>query len=165
MRKSKLEFICEQGFPAGAADDRLYSALMLQPRIVGGVVALGILLQRPEIFLTLSAMLWWSTLVPTRSIFDAIYNYAVASPRNLPTLGVAPAPRRFAQGMAGSVALAIGSALLVGATVTAWFLEGVLAVAVVKAVFGNSCFGAYVYHVLRRQFSGARSVPPRAAGC
>ena len=42
-----------------------YSALMLQPRIVGGAVALGIVLQSPQLFLALSAMLWWSTLVPT----------------------------------------------------------------------------------------------------
>jgi Domain of unknown function (DUF4395) len=150
MRKSKVEFIREQGFPAAAANDRLYSALMLQPRIVGGVVALGIVLQSPQLFLALSAMLWWSTLVPTRSIFDAIYNHTVAYPRNLPLLGVAPAPRRFAQGMAGSIALAIGGALLFGATITAWLLEGVFVVASLKAVFGNSCFGAYAYHVLRR---------------
>ena len=57
-------------------------------------------------------------------------------------LGVAPAPRRFAQGMAGSVALAIGGVLLLGTTITAWLLEGMLAFAVMKAVFGNSCFGA-----------------------
>ena len=99
---------------------------MLQPKIIGGVVALGIVLQSPRLFLALSAVLWWSTLVPTRSIFDAIYNYAVAYPRNLPPLGIAPAPRRFAQGMAGAVALAIGGALLLGATITAWLLEGLL---------------------------------------
>ena len=166
MRKSNLEFICEQGFPATDADDRLYSALMLQPKIIGGVVALGIVLQSPPLFLALSAVLWWSTLVPTHSIFDAIYNYAVAYPRNLPPLGVAPAPRRFAQGMAAAVALAIGEALLLGATITAWLLEGLFVVAVMRAVFGNSCFGAYAYHVLRRLFTTSQSLPPRAdAGC
>ena len=101
-------------------------------------------------YLALSAVLWWSTLVPTRSLFDAIYNHAFAYRRNLPPLGVAPAPRRFAQGMAGAVGLAIGGALLLGATITAWLLEGVFVVAVLKAIFGNSCFGAYAYHVLRR---------------
>jgi hypothetical protein len=166
MRKSPLDFICEQGFPATDADDRLYSALMFQPRIIGGLVALGIVLHSPWLFLALSAVLWWGTLVPTHSVFDALYNYAVAYPRNLPPLGVAPVPRRFAQGMAGTVALAIGGALLLGATLTAWLLEGLFVVAVVRAVFGNFCFGAYAYHVLRRLFTKARSLPPRAqAGC
>jgi hypothetical protein len=139
---------------------------MLQPKIIGAVVAVGIVLQSPWLFVALSAVLWWSTLVPTHSIFDAIYNYLVAYPRMVPPLGVAPPPRRFAQGMAGAVALAIGGALLLGATITAWFLEGVFVVAVLKAVFGNSCFGAYVYHVLRRVVTRSQSLPPRAeAGC
>ena len=43
----------------------LYSALMFQPRIIGGLVALGIVLQTPWLFLALSAVLWWSALVPT----------------------------------------------------------------------------------------------------
>jgi uncharacterized protein DUF4395 len=165
MRNTKLEFICEQGFPAADANDRLYSALMHQPRVVGGVVALGIVLQSPSLFLGLSAALWWSALMPAHSVFDAIYNYAVAYPGNLPRLGVAPAPRRFAQGMAGTAALAIGGALLVGATITAWLLEGLFVVAVLRVVFGNFCFGAYAYHVLRRRLTkSSRENPGHCAG-
>ena len=166
MRKSQLAFICQQGYAAADADDRLYSALMLQPQIIGGATVLGIGLQSSWLFLALAAALGWSTLVPSHSIFDAIYNYAVAYRRNLRPLGVAPVPRRFAQGMAGAVALAIGGALLLGATITAWLLEGLLVVAVLRAVFGDFCFGAYAYQVLRRRYSNSQSGPIRTeAGC
>jgi hypothetical protein len=49
---------------------------MLQPRIVGVIVALGIIVQSPLVFLILSSLLLWSAVVPTRNPFDAIYNYA-----------------------------------------------------------------------------------------
>jgi len=39
MRESRLEFIRQQGFASHEADDRLYSALMLQPRIIAMLVA------------------------------------------------------------------------------------------------------------------------------
>ncbi len=123
---------------------------MLQPRIVGAIVALGVVVQSPSLFLVLSAVLLWSALVPTRNPFDAIYNHAVARPRNLPPLGVAPAPRRFAMGMAGTVALTIGIALLAGAAITAWVFEGLFAVAVLQVVFGDVCGAANLFHLLQR---------------
>ena len=150
MRESRVRFIRQQGFTTQRADEQLYSALMLQPRIIGVIVALGVVVQSPMLFLVLSALLLWSALVPTRNPFDAIYNHAVARPRNLPPLGVAPAPRRFAMGMAGTVALTIGIALLVGAAITAWFFEGLFAVAVIQVVFGDICGAANLYHLLRR---------------
>ena len=101
MRNSKIQFIRSLGYLDPHPDDQLYSALMLQPRIVGGLTVIGLLLQTPWLFLALSAALWWSALVPTRSLFDAIYNYVVARPRGLAPLGAAPAPRRFAGGLAG----------------------------------------------------------------
>ena len=154
MRNSKNQFIRSLGYPDPHPDDQLYSALMLQPRIVGGLTVIGVLLQTPWLFLALSAALWWSALVPTRSLFDAIYNYGVARPRGLAALEAAPAPRRFAGGLAGVVALAIGVALLAGARSTAWVLEALLTAAVAAVVFGRSCAGADLYHVLRRRWSG-----------
>ncbi|HKH75309.1 MAG TPA: hypothetical protein VKA59_28325 [Vicinamibacterales bacterium] len=65
-----------QGFTTPYIDEELYSALMLQPRIVGVIVALGIIVQSPLVFLILSSLLLWSAVVPTRNPFDAIYNYA-----------------------------------------------------------------------------------------
>jgi len=154
MRNSKLQFIRSLGYLDPHPDDRLYSALMLQPRIVGGLTVIGLLLQTPWLFLALSAALWWSALVPTRSLFDAIYNYVVARPGGLAPLKAAPAPRRFAGGLAGVVTLAIGVALLAGAMSTAWVLEGLLTAAVAAVMFGRSCAGADLYHVLRRRWAG-----------
>ena len=142
MRNSKIQFVRSLGYldPHG----HLYSALMLQPRIVGAVTVTGLLLQTPWLFLALSAALGWSALVPTRSLFDAIYNHVVR-PRGLAPLRAAPAPRRFAGGLAAMVTLAIGVALLTGARSTAWALEALLAAAVAAVVFGRSCAGADLY--------------------
>ena len=86
-----------------------------------------------------------------RNPFDAIYNHAVADPRGLPPLGAAPAPRRFAQAMAGTVALAIGAALLLGATTAAWIVEGLFVVALMVLIFGNFCVGSCAYQVLQQR--------------
>ena len=151
MRNSKIQFVRSLGYldPHG----HLYSALMLQPRIVGAVTVTGLLLQTPWLFLALSAALGWSALVPTRSLFDAIYNNVVARPRGLAKLRAAPAPRRFAGGLAATLTLAIGVALLTGARSTAWALEALLAAAVAAVVFGRSCAGADLHNVLRRRWS------------
>ena len=120
MRNSKVQFIRSLGYLDPHPDDQLYSALMLQPRIIAGLTVIGLLLQTPWLFLALSAALGWSAFVPTRSLFDAIYNYVVARPRGLATLEAAPAPRRFAGGLAAVVTLTFGVALLAGARSTAW---------------------------------------------
>src|SRR5262249_59585040 len=120
MRTSQLRFIREQGFAARKPDGRLFAALMFQPRIVAALAVVGTWFQNAWIFLALSALLWCGSLAPTRNVFDAIYNVVVATPLGLPQLGAAPAPRRFAMGMAGTFTLAIGSALLLGMSTTAW---------------------------------------------
>jgi hypothetical protein len=156
MRLSETEFIRQQGFAAATADHRLYAALMFQPRVVGSVVALGVLSQSPWPFLALSLALGLSALVPTRNPFDAAYNRLIARPRGFPSLGPAPPPRRFAAGMAATLTLAIGAALLMGTRATAWVLEGLAAAAVLTVVFGRFCEGAAVYHLLVRAASRAR---------
>jgi len=161
MRDSRVRFIRMQGFTTPHVDDELYSALMLQPRIVGATVALGLVVQSPSLFLALSALLLWSALVPTRNPFDAIYNHAVAGPRGLSPLGTAPGPRRFAMGMAGTVALTIGIALLTGAAITAWVFEGLFAVAVLQVVFADVCGAANLFHLLQRSLIARPSHPVR----
>jgi hypothetical protein len=158
MRGSQIRFIRQQGFPGENFPDSFYTALMLQPRIVGCLAAVGILLQSAWLFLTLSAVPWWGALVPTRNPFDAIYNHVVAYRRGLPPLGAAPEPRRFAAGEAGTVALAVGAALVAGATITAWIIEGVFILAVILVVFADFCLGAYTYHLLRRWSPRASAV-------
>jgi len=159
MRESRVRFIRMQGFPTPLIGEELYSALMLQPRIVGATVALGLVVQSPSLFLALSAALLWSALVPTRNPFDAIYNHAVAGPRGLSPLGTAPTPRRFAMGMAGTVALTIGIALLAGAVITAWVFEGLFAVAALQVVFGDICGAANLFHLLQRHLIARPSHP------
>lgn len=149
MRDSQIRFIHQLGFPGTQFPDSLYSALMFQPRIVGSVVALGVLLQSGWLFVALSTALWWSTWVPSLNPFDAIYNHLIAYPRGLRPLGVPPAPRRFAQGMAGTVAMVIGVALLTQVTTVAWIFEGVLGVASMAVVFKDSCAGADAYYLVR----------------
>jgi hypothetical protein len=161
MRESRIQFIRQQGFEAPMTND-FYSALMLQPRIIGGIVAFGIVVQSPLLFLALSGVLLWSALVPTRNPFDAIYDQLIARPRGLPPLSAAPAPRRFAMSMAGTVALTIGVALLAGAAVTAWVFEGLFAVALIQVVFGDVCGAANLYHVLKRRLTARPSALRRA---
>jgi hypothetical protein len=150
MRDSQIRFIRQLGFPGTQFPDSFYSALMFQPRAVGGVVALGVLLQSPWPFLALSAVLWWSTVFPSFNVFDAIYNSVVAYPRGLRPLGLAPPPRRFAQGLAGTVAMVIGLALLMEVTTVAWIFQALFVVASLTVVFRDNCAGAEVYYVLRR---------------
>jgi hypothetical protein len=153
MRESQIRFIRQQGFATEHADERLYSALMLQPRVIGVIVAIGIVVQSPLLFLVLSGALLGSALVPTRNPFDAFYNRVLARPRMLMPLGIAPAPRRFAMGMAGTIALTIGIALLVGAATTARVFEGLFAIAVLQVVFADVCGAANLYNFLRSRRS------------
>jgi hypothetical protein len=159
MRESQVSFLRQMGFATEEADEQLYSqlysALMLQPRAVAATVALGIVTQSPLLFFGLSAVLLWSGLVPTRNPFDAFYNHAVAQRRGFPPVPASRAPRRFAMSMAGTVALTIGIALSAGAITTAWFFEGLFAVAAVQVVFADVCGAANVFNLVRRRYSNA----------
>jgi hypothetical protein len=150
MRESEIQFIRQQGFTHVHPDHRLYEALMFQPRMIAGLLTLGIVLQNAWLFLALSAVLWWGTVVPRRSLFDAAYNHLVAPMLAVPRLGIAPAPRRFAQAMAATVSLIIGAAIVSGATMTAWAVEGLFAVAVIAVVVGRVCAAANLYNRLMR---------------
>jgi hypothetical protein len=148
MRQSELQFIRQQGFATAAPDHRLYVALMFQPRVVTAAVAVGIILQSAWVFLALSIALWWGTIVPTGNLFDAAYNLLIASPRRLSPIPNAPAPRRFAQAMAGTMALAVGGSLLSGVTTAAWVLEALFALATLSVVVGRICAPAGLYQRL-----------------
>jgi hypothetical protein len=133
---------------------------MFQPRLLAAVVLLAILLQSAALFLVLAAILWWNVLVAPRNPFDAAYNRAIAAPRNLPSLTAAPAPRRFAQGMAGTLLGGAGLALLAGWPRLAWILQGVVAIALAALVFGRFCLGSYLYHLLRGKAGFANRTLP-----
>jgi hypothetical protein len=137
---------------------------MVQPRMVGGLVVLGTVFQRPEVFLALAAVMAWATRVPSQNLFDAIYNYTAAYPRGLPPLRVAPAPRRFSQGFAAAMSLAMGLARLTGATSMAWILEGAALISIASVLVRRFCVPAHLYYVRRRTLSWTLGVPVWVCG-
>ena len=160
MRDSEIQFIRQQGFTNVHPDHRLYVALMFQPRTIAGILALGITLQDAWLFLALSAVLWWGTIVPTRNLFDAVYNRLIAPLSGVPRLPVAPPPRRFAQAMAATVSLTIGAALLSGTTLTAWVFEGLFTIALTSVVVGRVCAPANLYNrLLKPPYAPGRLTP------
>jgi hypothetical protein len=147
---SVRNFLLQQGLdtPAGESCRLRYSALMFQPRVVGAIVLLGVILQSPTIFLVLSGILWWSALLPRWNPFDAVYNRTLGSRPGAVRLSTAPPPRRFAQGMAGSFALAIGALLILGMGTAAVVVQTLLVAALAALVFGRFCLGSFTYHLL-----------------
>jgi len=162
MHDPERNFILQQGLEDPGPQDthRRFEALLFQPRLIGLVVLVGITFQSPAVFLGLWAVLWWSALLPRLNPFDALYNLTLGTRAGAVRLGPAPAPRRFAQGMAGTFALAIGVLLRLEWFITACVLEGFLGVAIVALVFGRFCLGSYIYHLLRgeTEFAG-RTLP------
>jgi uncharacterized protein DUF4395 len=124
---------------------------MWQPRVVGGVVLIGLITQWWPLFLALSVILWWNAALPRWNLFDVLYNRLIASRTDLPPLTPAPRPRRFAQGMAASFCLAIAVSLFFAWFVAAYVLEAFLVVALAALIFGRFCLGSYVYHLVTRE--------------
>lgn len=163
---AERNFILQQGLSAPPAEScpLRFSALMFQPRIVGTVVLAAILLRSPAIFLALSGVLWWSALFPRWNPFDALYNRTYGARPAAVRLSAAPAPRRFAQGMAGSFALAIGGSLLSGWNLAASVLEALLLAALAALVLGRFCLGSFIFHLVRGQAAFARNTLPWIRG-
>ena len=159
---AKRNFVEQQGFRDAAADScgYLFPALMFQPKVIGVLVVIGLILQNWLFFVILSAVLWWNVLLPDLNPFDALYNRLIAAPKWLPRLGRAPQPRRFAQGMAGTFMLAIGVTLFLGWHVAAWIIEGMLVAALAALIFGKFCLGSYVFHLLRHDSGFANRTLP-----
>jgi hypothetical protein len=135
---AKRNFILQQGLcePVAGTCPIQYSALLFQRRLIGIWLAIATILQAQLMFFALAAVLWWSALVPRFNIFDALYNWILARSRGT-SLTPAPAPRRFAQFLAGTFALAIGISLVLGWRTTALVLEGFFIAAVGLLVFGG----------------------------
>jgi hypothetical protein len=164
-RDAKRNFILQQGLsePAPGTCPLLYSALRFQPWVVGSWVVVAAILQAPVLFFVLAAVLWWSALAPHLNPFDAIYNWTLARSSGI-TLASAPAPRRFAQFLAGSFAVAIGVSLALGWRMAALVLEGFFIVAIGALLFGGFCFGSFVFHLLRGRTDFAMRTLPWASG-
>lgn len=159
---SAINFVKQQGFTDAdpSSCGMRIRGLMFQPRIIAVLVAVGVIFQSPAIFLVLAGTLAWSALVPKANPFEALYARVIARPRGLPPLATAPAPRRFAQGMAAAFNLGIGLSLLGGNAVLAYVLEGLLSVALLALLVGRFCLGSYVFHVFRGKARFANETLP-----
>jgi hypothetical protein len=163
---AREHFVQQQGFEqedaAGCA--ARYPALMFQPRVVGVLVLVALVLQSAALFLILAAILWWSALEPAYNPFDRLYNFLISAPRGGKPLGPAPPPRRFSQGMAGTFMLAIGIFLVAGWATAGYILQGLLAVALLALVFDRFCLGSYIYYLLHGRVDFANRTLPWAHG-
>jgi hypothetical protein len=159
---SEENFVLQQGFTDDSALSCVsrYPGLMWQPRVIGVLVLIGLVLQSGHFFLVLSALLWWSALLPRLNPFEAVYNFLVARPKGLPPLNAAPPPRRFSQGLAGTFMLAIGLSLLFGHDRLAWILEALLVVALGLLIFVRLCVGSYLFLLLTGQAAMANRTLP-----
>jgi hypothetical protein len=158
----ELNFVRQQGLKDATPQTcgHQYPALMWQPRVIGVIVLVAVVLQARLVFLGLGALLWWNAALPHLNPFDALYNRLVAGPKGLPGPGPAPAPRRFAQAMAGTFAVAIGLSLASGRPALAWLLEAFLIAALAALVFGRFCLGSYLYHLFTGQAEYANATLP-----
>jgi hypothetical protein len=169
MSSPVSRFMRQQGFAEEppASCELHFAGLLFQPRLVFPLVLLAIAAQLSSarlsvaLHLAISLVLCWNALVPSRNPFELAYNRWRAGDVRVP-LHAAPAPRRFAQGMAAAFNLGAGLALLLGARPLAWLLQGLLVVAFSALLFGRFCLGAYVYHLLRGRVAFANETLPWA---
>ena len=143
---AESRFILSQGFaePAPESCGLHFAALQFQPRVIGIIVVAGMILQSVALFVILGIVLCWGAMVPDANVFEWAYN--LTSPRY--RLNRAPAPRRFAQGLAGMMALAIAAFLYMHWMLAATVLELLLLAAVAGILFAKFCFGSWLYHTV-----------------
>jgi hypothetical protein len=159
---AKHNFILQQGLSDAPREtcSAQFTALHFQPRMVASLVLLGVILQSPALFLMLSALLWWSAILPKWNPFDMIHNRIFGVRAGTVLLGPAPAPRRFAQGMAGTFSLVIGTLLLLKWRSAAFFFQALFLSAIAALVLGRFCLGSFIYHVLHGRASFAMHTLP-----
>ena len=159
---AKLNFVLQQGVRNVPAEEcgLRYPALMFQPRVIGITVLIAIILQSWTLFLALSIVLWWNVFLPKFNLFDLFYNHFIARSRGLLQLDQAPAPRRFAQGMAATFSLGIAVSLKFGWHWATWIIEAFLVLALALLIFGRFCFGSYIYHLFHGNMRFANNTLP-----
>jgi Domain of unknown function (DUF4395) len=157
-------FILQMGFadPDPAVRQRQYAALTFQPRIVLALVVAGILFQSPAVFAALGALLWLSALLPKLNPFSALYNLTMGRRPGAFRLGAAPAPRRGAETMAGTFALAIALLIFAGFNIAADVLQAIFLAASLAVELAGFCFGTFAYHLRRRNVKFALQTLPWA---
>ena len=166
MSRVVENFMRQQGFAEEPPDRRQvhFDGLTFQPRLVFPTVLVAIVLQSGPLHLVLSAVLWWNTLVPRLNPFERAWDRWFGGPRGAGPLPPAPGPRRLAQGMAATLNLVAGLALLLGQPVLAWVAEAFLVVGFSALLFGKLCLGAWLYYALKGQVRFANATLPWGKG-
>jgi hypothetical protein len=160
---ANLNFVRAQGFETTiAACEYQYPALMWQPRMIGLLVVLGILLESGWYFIGLAAVLAWNVLVPRFNPFDAIYDHFVLKRIGHAPVSPAPAPRRFSQAVASMFMVGIGLAMLSERATLAWTLQVILLFFLAALIFGRFCVGSYLYyHLVGKRVFANKTLPWR----
>jgi Domain of unknown function (DUF4395) len=162
--KTKCNFILQQGFEAPPPETcaRQYSALLFQPRTVLLWVVAGILFQSAPLFAALGAVLWWGALLPKYNPFDALYNQTFGRRAGGFRLTPSPAPRRAANAMAGTDAMACAMLMHFGLAAAAYVAEGIFLASALALTLSGFCLGSFLYHLMRRKGAFARQTLPWA---
>lgn len=166
MPDTRINFVRQQGFrdiPVRACPLR-YRALMFQPRAGLALMVLGVVSQSAWYWAALAIVLGWSAVLPRWNPFDAIWNGLLAGRKGRRRLPPAPAPRRFAQGLAGALTLIVAVSLFSKWTAVAWAVEAFLLTAVSALVFGRFCLGSWLFLHLRGEHAYAQQTAPWGSG-
>lgn len=161
FKNQEKNFLLQQGFaePELACCAR-YGPLQFQPRIVGTWFLLSVLFQSPVMFALLSSLLFLSAFFPQFNPFEALYNRTLARRPGGSPLGNALPPRRFAQGMAGTMTALIALCLWFHRPLWAQFLQFVMAGALLALLLAGFCLGAVVYFAIRGEWKFAKQTLP-----
>ena len=155
-------FMQQQGFPGEAPQELLshFHALRFQPWIVGPLMLTATFLQSPVLFFCLAAVLVWNVIFPQWNPFERLFDDLIGKRRAMSPLAPAPAPRRFAQGMAAAFMLGAGLGISWHWMAVTYACEALLVVAFAALLGGRFCLGAYIYQVLRGRAAFANATCP-----
>ncbi|MGA8182857.1 MAG: DUF4395 family protein [Terriglobia bacterium] len=162
MSSSIDRFMAQQGFGDEDAARRRWHflALQFQPAFLAFLVALAIISQSQTLFFMLAAVLVWNVVLPQLNLFERLYDWVIGSPMSKPKLEPAPAPRRFAQGMAATFMAITGLALTTGWLIVAYVFQAFIVIALVALLAGKFCMGSYIFHILQGRRDFANSTCP-----
>lgn len=140
----------QQGFNADRSNktEKHFDLLLFQPVTVGSLIIVAIVLQSSILFLILGGILWLNTILPGLNPFERFLDLVNRRSEKYVKLPPAPAPRRFMQGMAGTLMLLAAASMVNGYTQLAYAFQAFIAVAFSLLLFGKFCVGAYIYHVI-----------------
>jgi Domain of unknown function (DUF4395) len=165
QNSKKRNFVLQQGFQEMLSGDGCslqYAALQFQPRVILVWLMAATMLQSPLAFVSLSAVLWWSALLPRLNPFDAVYNMALGRRAGAFRISRAPAPRRTAQAIAGGLALVSATLIYAGLTMAAYGVEALFVAAVLALTIGGFCLGSFAHHLFAGDGQFARKTLPWA---